>query len=142
MNPLALAPSDHLGHQLSVLMMEPGEQRDRLTAGIYLPTDREEAIGRLEYTLTLVKRAEGTERKVHKAVKTKKLAKIKGPKLYDEALAKGVITQDEFNVIKQAEDARWDAIQVDHFSQEEYHAMDGGSKVAAGSAPVRIAASS
>ena len=30
-------PSDHLGHQIATLLMQPGAARDRLTAGIYLP---------------------------------------------------------------------------------------------------------
>jgi acyl-CoA dehydrogenase len=31
-------PSDHLGHQIATLLMQPGAARDRLTAGMYLPT--------------------------------------------------------------------------------------------------------
>ncbi len=32
-----LPPSDQLGHEVSALLMQPGEARDRLTKGIYLP---------------------------------------------------------------------------------------------------------
>jgi len=31
-------PSDHIGHQIATLLMQPGAARDRLTAGIYIPT--------------------------------------------------------------------------------------------------------
>jgi acyl-CoA dehydrogenase len=30
-------PSDHIGHQIATLLMQPGAARDRLTAGIYIP---------------------------------------------------------------------------------------------------------
>ncbi|MFA6971311.1 MAG: acyl-CoA dehydrogenase [Gallionella sp.] len=33
-----LPPSDKLGHEVATLLMRPGAARDRLTAGIYLPT--------------------------------------------------------------------------------------------------------
>ncbi|OGS94519.1 MAG: acyl-CoA dehydrogenase [Gallionellales bacterium RIFCSPLOWO2_12_FULL_57_18] len=33
-----LPPSDHLGHQIATLLMQPGAARDRLTAGMYIPT--------------------------------------------------------------------------------------------------------
>ncbi len=32
-----LPPSDQLGHEVAVLLMQPGDVRDRLTAGVYLP---------------------------------------------------------------------------------------------------------
>ena len=33
-------PSDYLGHQISTLLMQPGAARNRLTAGMYIPTVR------------------------------------------------------------------------------------------------------
>jgi len=33
-------PSDHLGHQIATLLMKPGAARDRLSAGMYIPTVR------------------------------------------------------------------------------------------------------
>src|SRR5450759_438987 len=41
-------PSDHLGHQIATLLMQPGAARDRLTAGIYIPDDEQDAVGELE----------------------------------------------------------------------------------------------
>ena len=36
-------PSDHLGHEIAALLMEPGEARDRLTAGMYIPKVHDKA---------------------------------------------------------------------------------------------------
>ncbi|MEO6421804.1 MAG: acyl-CoA dehydrogenase, partial [Candidatus Nitrotoga sp.] len=44
-------PSDELGHQVSMLLLQPGSARDRLTAGMYLPDDEHEAVGALEAAL-------------------------------------------------------------------------------------------
>ena len=58
-------------------------------------------------------------------MKKKVLPKIKGPQLVQEALDKGVINQEEFELVQKAEELRWDAIQVDDFSEEEYHQNRG-----------------
>ena len=35
-------PSDHLGHEVAALLMQPGEARDRLTCGMYIPKVHDE----------------------------------------------------------------------------------------------------
>lgn len=112
--------SDHLQHIVVSNVLKGGSVRDRLTAGIYIPTDRSQQIGRLEYAMKMVLASEAIEKKVRDAVKAKKIAKIKGPALFEEAKAKGVITDAEFTTMKEAVAARWDAIQVDDFTQEQF----------------------
>jgi acyl-CoA dehydrogenase len=56
-NPLGAAPSDREGGRLAAILQTPGEQRDRLTADLYLPTDPDEAVGRLERAFLLVSRS-------------------------------------------------------------------------------------
>jgi acyl-CoA dehydrogenase len=46
-------PSDRLGTEVAAILRKPGEQRDRLTAGIFLPADPEEALARLERAFLL-----------------------------------------------------------------------------------------
>ena len=77
-------------------------------------------MARLEHTFLAVKAAEDTDRKVKKAVRAKQLPKVKGAALYQEALKKGVINQAEFDRLAEAEKLRWDCIQVDEFTLEEY----------------------
>lgn len=125
-NTLSTGVQDSSSHALSTLIQEDSEQRDRLTEGIYLPKNENEAITRLDNAFKAVKKAEAIERKVRKAVRAKTIPKIKGDKVYDEALKANVITQTEFDQIKKASDLRWDAIQVDDFTQQEYVNHTGG----------------
>ncbi len=119
-NRLSEEPSDRMTHEVAQLIQTPGEQRTRICHGIFIPKGPNEQIARLEKTLLAVKAAEDTDRKVKRAVKSKQLPKIKGAQLYEEALKKGVINQAEFNVLAESEKLRWDAIQVDEFTLEEY----------------------
>lgn len=119
-NSLGSQATDHLQQVICQKVMAGGEQRDRLTDGIYKPKDANEQIGRLESTLKLVLAAETIEKKVYKARKAGQLPRLKGPALLDAAREKGVISADEYSTVKRASEARWDAIQVDDFSQEQY----------------------
>lgn len=120
-NRLSDGPSDKLSQELSRLIQTPGEQRDRICDGIYIPKDAaKEQIARLEKAFLAVKAAEETDRKVRKAVRAKQVSKLKGAKLYEEALAKNVITRAEFDMLAESEKLRWETIQVDEFTLEEY----------------------
>ncbi len=125
LNSLGSHPSDELGHEVCKIMLQDSEQRRRLFYGIYEPTDTSEQVARLENALGIVKRAEVIEKKLKKAIRAKKIPKIKGPKLVEEALAKSLITQEEANLMKKAEEVRWDAIQVDRFDHSSYHQAQG-----------------
>lgn len=112
--------SDHLQHVVVSGVLEGGVMRDRLTQGIYIPTARAESMGRLDFAMKMVHQSEAIEKKVRAAVKNKTLAKQKGAALFEDAKAKGVITETEFQTWKDAAAARNDAIQVDDYSQAEY----------------------
>jgi acyl-CoA dehydrogenase len=114
-------PSDHLTHQLATAIQTPGAQRDRILQGIYIPKDAsKEHMARMEKTFLAVKAAEDIDRKVKKAVRAKQLPKLKGAKLFEEALSKGVITKAEFALLDEAEKLRWDCIQVDEWTLDQY----------------------
>lgn len=113
-------PNDKLSYKVSRLIQEDTEQRDRLTEGIYLSDDPNDALTRLDQAFKMVKKAEGIERKIKQAIKAKVLPRKRVAQLIDEALAKSVITQEEYDTIKKAQEMRNDAVQVDSFTQEEY----------------------
>lgn len=46
-------PSDRLGSEVAAILRKPGEQRDRLTDGIFLPVGADEALARLERAFVL-----------------------------------------------------------------------------------------
>ena len=118
-NFVGLAPTDRLTSRVAQSLLNNQEQRDRLTYGMYIPKNREEALGRLEYAYEMVKKAEAIDQKVRKAIHEKKINK-KSPRRLDEAREKGVITQAELELLRESERLALDAIEVDEFTQEEY----------------------
>lgn len=135
LNSLASPPKDKTGHQVVAAMLNNSAVRDRLTYGMFTPTDANEAIGRLDRAYEIIKKSEATDHKIRRAVHEKRIAKLKGQALIDEALAKGVITAEEKANLQKAEEARWDAIQVDDFSDPEFHSHSVSGKPAAPSSP-------
>ena len=119
-NRISSGTSDGMGSQVAQIIQRPGEQRNRLIDGIFISTKPEDHLRKLEAALVTVKAAEDTDRKVKKAVRSKQIAKLKGAALYQEALAKNVITKDEFDTLDRAEKVRWEMIQVDEFTLEQY----------------------
>jgi acyl-CoA dehydrogenase len=125
LNSFGALPADRTGHAVVSAMLENPEIRQRLAEGVYIPKDINQQVARLENAYKVIKQAEPIEKKVSKAVRKKTLPKVKGPKLLQAALEASVITKDEFEVLKKAEELRWDAIQVDDFSESEYHQNKG-----------------
>ncbi len=120
MNALEDEPADDVTHDISVAIQRDGEQRERMTEGMYLPKQEGESLKRIEETFQVVKAAEEIEKKIRKAVKAKQLPKLKGDALVAEALQQGVIDRAEAATLKKAEEMRFEAITVDDFSEEEY----------------------
>jgi acyl-CoA dehydrogenase len=132
-NMLASPPRDRLTHQMVKTVMKNLSVRDRLTEGMYLPTDRNEALGRLEYACTMVRKAEAVDKKIRDAIRSKKMPKKKGIVAIEEAFKIGAINAEEHATILEAEKLRIDAIQVDEFHEHEY--LPGGYQSA--QAPVK-----
>lgn len=109
-----------MGHEIAQLIQEDSEQRLRLTEGIFVPSDPKQALGRYEKAFTTIKKSQDIERKIRKAIRKKVLPKKRIPAVMDLALEKGVITSDELEIVKLSEALRWDAIQVDEFSEDEF----------------------
>ena len=119
-NSMGSQATDHLQHVICGKLLGGGDVRDRLVSGIYIPKDPTQALGRLENAMKLVIASAEIEKKMYKARKSGALPRVKGEALLAAAKEKGVITTEEYTTVKKAADARWDAIQVDDFSQETY----------------------
>lgn len=120
-NSMGSQAADGLASNLVHQGLYDAKKRDELTEGIYLTSDRNQQIGRLDYAYNVVLKAQAAEGKMRKAVKAKLIPKAKGAELVASALKANVITEAEAALMKEAVDVRWDAIQVDSFSQAEYH---------------------
>ncbi|CAN1210322.1 acyl-CoA dehydrogenase [Tumidithrix helvetica PCC 7403] len=124
LNPIGSLPTDTLGSQIAKSLQTFGSDRDRLTFGIYIPTDPNEALGRLENAFSLSDRAEIVFQKLKLAMRSGQLLQIKLDSDLDQAIAlalsANIISEAEANLLREAELARNDAIQVDAFSLDEY----------------------
>lgn len=108
-------PSDQLGHEVANLLLNPSEARDRLTAGMYQPSDPSEPVARLEDALQKVIQVEEIEKRLRKALRDYDPGYAGMNGLIDKAVEDKVITKQEAESVRAAEAARSEVIQVDDF---------------------------
>jgi acyl-CoA dehydrogenase len=112
-------PSDKLGHQVATLLLQPGPSRDRLTAGMYLPTDENDAVGALEAALTSTLKCEPLQTRIEAARKTGKIKALEDLLRIAEARDKSVITANDATMLERDYLLRRKVIMVDDFAPEE-----------------------
>ena len=110
-------PGDSLGHQAASVLLEPSAARDRLTAGIFLPMDGREPLRRLEETLRKVIAAEPVEKKLWAGAAAGAIRSGSDGQMLADGLKAGVITGEEGKLLREALEARREAIKVDDFPQ-------------------------
>ena len=87
-------PDDALGGRVAELLLAPGVARDRLTDGIFLTRDADEAIGRLEQAIEQADAAAQVQRKLRGALKSGALVAA-DQDLLAQAQAAGVLDAEE-----------------------------------------------
>jgi acyl-CoA dehydrogenase len=104
----------------AALVLEPGEARERLTRGMYLPlaTTREDATAILEAALHATIACEPIEKKLRAAVKSGAVAPRAGLDTALLARDAGVISADEYARWQDKEALRKAVIHVDDFAQD------------------------
>lgn len=127
LNPLTAGISDYCSHLAAVAVTSPGEARNRLTQGIYFPKASEESMNRLEHAYEVIKQSDELEKRINQAMRKGILPKDRVYRLIEPALKQGILTKEEAKLLNDAAIARWDACQVDDFSEAEYHGVDESS---------------
>jgi acyl-CoA dehydrogenase len=112
------APQDRLGSKVAEILLTPGAARDRLTAGAYIPRDEDDVVGRLEFALEAVIKADPIEARIRKAQKEGKLAQRNLGERRQAAVAQGIITQEELDHLAHTDRLRRDVIKVDDFEHD------------------------
>jgi acyl-CoA dehydrogenase len=112
-------PSDALGHQISVLLMQPGAARDRLCAGIYQSSDEQDSEGALEAALASTLLCEPLQAELEKAHKTGKLKAIDELPRIVEALEQGLLSEEQALLLRRDYSLRRKVIMVDDFPADE-----------------------
>jgi acyl-CoA dehydrogenase len=116
-------PSDALGAQVARALLEDREERLRLTRDIYVPREGEPGLGRLEAALDKAVDALVVEAKIRDAVRAGRLDRAPGEALVDLAFKEGIITEQDRERIRAADEARDEAIQVDAFDPQSYRSL-------------------
>jgi acyl-CoA dehydrogenase len=112
-------PSDKLSHKVTQLLLAPSGSRDRLAAGVYTGN----LMAEVEDALLKVIAAEPIEKMVKHAVTD---GLIKSGSSIDQAkaaLAKQIISEEQFFILIQANEARKKVIAVDDFAADELMRM-------------------
>ncbi len=115
-------PSDKLGHQVAALLLQPGTARDRLTAGMYLPSDESSAVGALEAALHSTLVCEPLQAKLEEARKDGKLKALEELLRIAEARDNGIISAEQALQLERDYALRRTVIMVDDFAPEELKA--------------------
>ena len=118
LNPLSHEPSDKNSQKLASALMEDPEFLKNFTKGVY--EDKNSHRYQLGQCHQMALNIQPIERKIKKAMRSGRLEKKRIHQIKDEALNKGVITQEEWKQISDFTTLQWEMIQVDSFSEEEY----------------------
>lgn len=108
-------PSDSLGHKVARITLGSNETLDRLSHGIFVSDDKDSATGRIDHALTLVLKTTELQHKLGDSYKNGRLDS-RGRSAYIEARDKKIITENEYTLLIEADEAIQNAIKVDEFS--------------------------
>ena len=111
-------PRDPLGHAVVRLMMTPGATRKRLTRGVFVSSDENDAVRTLESALEAAIAAEPVEAKLREAQQAGRIARGYADQMAAEGLKNGAINDAEFGLLQRAAALRRKAIMVDDFPKD------------------------
>ncbi|PTP27956.1 acyl-CoA dehydrogenase FadE [Vibrio splendidus] len=112
------APNDKLDSQVAHILQTPSETRSRIGRGQYLQATEYNPVGKIEKALEVILQAEPLFDKVCKETHQKR-AFLRLDLVAQLGLEKGILTQEEADLLISAEEHRLYTINVDDFSPEE-----------------------
>lgn len=111
-------PPDRLGQMIAEEMIEPSAIRERLTELCYPGKEGEEGLYVLEKAFKALFAVETIKMKLQNAVRAGRVPRHGNLQAQtDVALKAGILTADEIKSLQDAEQLRWNAIQVDEFDK-------------------------
>ncbi len=114
------APSDRLGHAIADVLVNPTETRERLCLGVYRTLEPNNPLGLLQEALTLAMQAEPLEKRIRvDGQKTGRVTALDLPGQIQEALAAGIITENEAAVLREYDRKVMNLVHVDDFDPRE-----------------------
>jgi len=113
------APNDRLADAVADIILQPNEARDRLTQGLFVPTDMSEPLGRLEDALLRTLAAEPILARIRGAMRDKHIAAGDPELRITAAVEAGIISSEDAIIVHGAIAARRQVIDVDDFAPEQ-----------------------
>ncbi len=114
------APSDRLGRQLAELATRPSDSRERLCQHIYRTVEPGNPLGLLEEALELSERMEPIEKRIRvEGVKTGRVIALDLPGQIEQALAAGIVSEQEAAQLREYDRKVMNLIHVDDFAPHE-----------------------
>ena len=122
--------SDSVNYRFVRAVLKPGAFRDRLTTGTYVSFDPDDVTGVLEDALIKVTEAEEIETRFIKASRKGVIERRLDRDAIDDAVAAGVLNDNEAGIMRAADEATERVVKVDDFAPDEL-AAEHKHKVAA-----------
>jgi acyl-CoA dehydrogenase len=122
-NPIGTGPATELDAAVAAAVQTSGASWRRLTDGAYLPQESDRGGGRLLRAFRLTLRAQPARERLRKALKTGTVRPGTLDAQLDQAVAVGLFDAEEAKLVRDAQAARLAAIEVDHFTPEQYYAL-------------------
>jgi acyl-CoA dehydrogenase len=119
-NTLGSMPSDELGGTIAQGIQKEDGDREWLTEDLYVPDSTDHPLGELEEAFRLSREAYHVGQKIKDAIRDGQLPKKNPHQLLEQAEEEGIITEEEYEVVQRADEAREQYIQVDEFDLDEY----------------------
>lgn len=108
-------PNDQQGRDVARLLLSPTKARERLTRGIFASTDPADAAGRIDHALEFVLKTEHLDKRLRENMKSGVLSTASLTP-FEDAREQDIISDDEYELLKQTQAAVRNAIKVDEFS--------------------------
>lgn len=109
---------DRVNNGFVAMVLRPGAFRDRLTTGAYVSTDPQDVTGVLEDALAKVTAAEEIEARFMRAVKKGEVSRRLDRDAIADAVAAGIINDNEAGILRAADEATDRAVAVDDFAPD------------------------
>jgi acyl-CoA dehydrogenase len=113
------APRDGLARRIVEAVISPGETRDRLCEGVYRTVEPNNQMGLLQEAMELAIEVAPLEKKLRKGQKDGKIKAPDFPRQLKEAVAAGVLSQEEADRLAEVDEKVMYLIHVDDFAKEE-----------------------
>jgi acyl-CoA dehydrogenase len=110
--------SDRVNYRFARAVLRPGAFRDRLTTGVYLSMDPNDVTGVLEDAFLKVTEAEDIEARFIKAARKGVIERRLDRDAIADAVAAGVLNENEAGIMRAADEATNRAVHVDDFDMD------------------------